>query len=513
MSYLKYIITAVLAGTLLLPFVSCKKLLDQDPLNSPYNGVFWQNQRDAEQGVAGAYAMLRRALTVNTAFGGDMSHFAYGSLPSYEFERYDQYDLGQLTGGDTRFPVANYLGAYLDPLHNWSPYYKVITQTNIILYNVPKIPDNQFTESPARARNRYLGEAYFLRAYAYFYMTRLWGDVPLVTSYDEDPAHADNIKRTNEKEVLDNCIRDLKQAVNLLPWTAKNGNEKAVRASKGAAYALMAHVYMWKNFLMNGSDQQNLTNAIAAVDSLEGSGVYQLLPREMYPKIFHGKTDEGIFEINMQVAQGEQQTETGFYFLNLKEPFIRNKTGKLGVLNKELLDDLYDDEKDVRKNYFFKGFDEINGEKILLCKFAGPNAENIYYKNPGNASAPAVDANIILMRYPDLLLLRAEAYADLSNTGAALNDINKVRARAGADPTDGNGDVKYEVFRERSRELFGEAQRWYDLVRTGYLKTENGGKFTLERYNAGGWKWPVARALFLNNNVLIQNPYWLGLVN
>lgn len=512
MKYLKNICSVVLAGMLLSPFVSCKKLLDQEPINSPYNSVFWKNQRDAEQGVAGGYAMLRRALTINTAFGGDMSHFAYGSLTSYEFLRFDQYDLGFLTNGGNGLAAADFLGDYLDPLQNWTPFYKIVTQSNAILHNVPNIPDNQFTETPARTRNRFMGEAYFLRAYTYFYMTRLWGDVPLISELDNDPAHSGNIARTNEKIVLDSCIRDLKQAINLLPWDAKNGNEKAVRAYKGTAYALLAHVYMWKNFLMKGSDTKNLTDAIAAVDSLEASGRYQLLPAAMYPKIFHGKSDEGIFEINMQVAQGEQQIETGFYYKTLFEPFIKKKTGKNDIINKELLDDIYDDEADLRLKYYFSGLQGDDPSKIVLCKFAGPQAENIYYKNPGNASGAAVDANIILLRYPDLLLLRAEAYADLGNDGSALKDINAVRRRAGAADTDGNGDVKYEVFRERSRELYGEAQRWYDLVRTGYLKNENGGRFTISRYDANGWKWPLARALFLNNNVLIQNTYWLGKV-
>ncbi|CAL1519598.1 RagB/SusD family nutrient uptake outer membrane protein [Chitinophaga sp. MM2321] len=511
MNYLKNICTVAMAGMLLSPLVSCKKLLDQEPINSPYNNVFWQNQRDAEQGVAGGYAMLRRALTTNTAFGGDMSHFAYGTLPAYEFEKYNQYDLGFLVDGGHSTATADFLGDYLDPLQNWTAFYKVITQANTILYNVPDIPDNAFTETPARTRNKFLGEAYFLRAYTYFYMTRIWGDVPLITQYDTDPAHSGNVARTNEKTVLDTCISDLRQAINLLPWDAKNGNEKAVRAYKGAAYALLAHVYMWKNFLLKGSDQQNMKNAIAAVDSLEASGRYQLLPATMYPKIFHGKSDEGIFEINMQVADGEQQTETGYYYSTLKDPFIRNKSDKPDILNKELIDDLYD-ENDLRLKYYFNGLQEDNVSKIVLCKFAGPLAENIYYKNPGNFSGAAVDANIILLRYADLILLRAEAYADLGNDGAALSDINMVRRRAGADDTDGNGDVKYEVFRERSRELYGEAQRWYDMVRNGFLPDENGGKFTVSRYNDEGWKWPVGRALFLNNNVLIQNKYWLGKV-
>ncbi|PSL46462.1 SusD-like starch-binding protein associating with outer membrane [Chitinophaga niastensis] len=512
MNCLKNIFTVAVAGMLLSPFVSCKKLLEQQPINSPYNSVFWQNQRDAEQGIAGNYALLRNALTTNTAFGGYMSNFAYGSLPAYEFSVFNQYDLSFLVNGGNSMATADFLGDYLDPLADWTPYYKIITQSNIILYNVPKIPDNQFTETPTPTRNRFLGEALFLRAYTYFYMTRIWGDVPLINQYDADPAHAKNVPRTNEKMVLDSCVNDLKQAINLLPWTNKKGAEVAVRANKGAAYALLAHIYMWQNFLTKGSNPAYLSNAIAAVDTLESSGQYQLLPATNYPSIFHGKTSEGIFELNMQVSTIEQQTEDGYYYNILQDPLIIKKSGSPAILNTDLMNDIYDDSTDLRLNYFFYGLKETNITKHILCKFAGPNAQNIYYKNPGNNTGAAVDANIILLRYADLILLRAEAYADQGNAGAALSDINKVRRRAGAADTDGNGDVKYEVFRERSRELYGEGQRWYDLVRTGYLKTESGGKFTDTRYNAEGWKWPVARKLFLNNTVLTQNSYWLGKV-
>ncbi|MCW3464057.1 RagB/SusD family nutrient uptake outer membrane protein [Chitinophaga nivalis] len=511
MNRLKNIFTVVAAGLLLSPFVACKKLLDQEPINSPYNNVFWKNQRDAEQGVAGGYALLRRALTTNNEYDMNLSHFAYGTLPAFEFDDYRQYDLGFLVKSNGELSTANFIGSYLDAYHDWSPYFKVVTQANLILHYLPGIPNEQFTESPARTRNRLLGEAYFLRAYSYFYMVRLWGDVPLVTKFDGDPAQAQNVPRTNEKVVLDNCVEDLKKAISLLPWEYKNGMERAVRANRGAAFGLLAHVYMWKNFLNKGTVATDRTNAIAAVDSLEKSGQYQLLPAASYPKIFRGKTAEGIFELNMQVADGEQQVQKGFYYSIMKTPFIQNKTSKPDVLNKALVDRLYE-EDDLRLQYYFSGLKAAEPEKIVICKFSGPNRENIYYKNPGNFSDAAVDANLILMRYADLLLLRAEAYADQGNIGAALKDVNAVRIRAGASPSDGNGDIRYEVFAERTRELYAEGQRWYDLVRTGYLATEENNKFGQSRYNAEGWKWPVSRKLFLNNTVITQNKFWLGKV-
>ncbi|TWF41235.1 SusD-like starch-binding protein associating with outer membrane [Chitinophaga polysaccharea] len=519
MNCLKNIFTVMAAGLMLSPLVSCRKLLNQDPINSPYSNVFWQNQRDAEQGAAGGYALLRRALTTNTDWDQSMSHFAYGSLPAFEFADYTTYDVRALVKGGDGFSNADFLGSYLDKYHDWSPYYKIITQANIMLHNIPNIPDNQFTDNPTRTRNRFLGEAYFLRAFSYFYMARIWGDVPAVFQYDADPAHSTNIPRTSEKTILDSCVSDLKNAIRLLPWEYKSGTERAVRANRGAAFGLLAHVYMWKNFLNKGQVISDVTNAIAAVDSVENSGMYQLEPYANYPKVFHGKSNEGIFEINMQAANGEQQIQTGFYYSLMKAPFIYNKSSKVDVVNLDLIYSLYDvPSSDVRTNYFFSGLtDNSNAYDVILCKFAGPNRENISYKNPGDNSGASVDANIMLLRYADLLLLRAEAYADQGNEGAALQDINTVRARAQATPrtADDIDNIKWEVLRERSRELYGEGQRWYDLVRTGFLTNQDlngGGIFPQSRFDADGWKWPVGRVLFLNNNVITQNSFWLGKV-
>lgn len=505
----------VATALVLSPFISCKKLLDQDPINSPYGNVFWSNQRDAEQGVAGGYALLRKSLTSNTEYYTYMSHFAYGSLPAFEFQDYNQYDVRFLVKGGDGFGNADFLGSYLEGYHDWSPYYKVITQANLILHNVPGIPDEKFSDQPSKTRNRFLGEAYFLRAFTYFYMARIWGDVPQVLTYDDDPAHSTNLPRVSEKIILDSCVNDLENAIRLLPAAYTNGSERAVRASKGAAFGLLAHVYMWKNFLNKGSVATDLTHAIAAIDSIEVSGQYQLLPAESYPKVFHGKSNEGVFEINMQVGNTEQQVETGFYYSILKEPFIQNRTDKPDAPNLDLINSLYD-ENDLRLHYFFSTLNADKPYNSVICKFAGPNRENIYYKNPGTFTEAAVDANIILMRYAGLLLLRAEAYADQGNTGKALADINTVRARAHADQltADDIDDIKWEVMRERSRELYGEGQRWYDLVRTGLLTNPDvaGGIFPQSRFDAGGWKWPVGRKLFLNNSVITQNDFWLGKV-
>lgn len=497
-------VTAFTAG-------GCKKLLDQDPINSPYNDAFWKDEKDAMQALAGNYALLRKSLTTTTAFGGDMSHFAYGDLTAFEFSDFDQYDLDFLVEGGKDLGAPSYIGDYLGDLQDWTPYYQVITQSNIILHNMPGIPDNKYKSDPVETRSKIMGEALFLRTYAYFYMVRLWGDVPLVTAYDPDPAHAQPIPRNSELEVLDTCINNAKQAIALLLWDYKDGSGKAVRANKGSAYALLAHLYMWKHFRTNGADPKDLEQAIAAITEISKSGKYQLLPAAEFASLFKGKSNEGIFEINMQAAQNEQQQTSGFYYKITKEPYVKNKTSKNGVVNMDMLKKLYTPE-DLRYQYYFDFRDNQNDP--IITKYTGKGGENIFYKDVANFAQAAVSANIILFRYADVLLLRAEANAKLGRYGEARTDLNAVRARAGLEPSSkADAALLYEIFAERSRELFAEGQRWYDLVRMRAFNGELGDNFDEARLAAEGWKWPVARSLFINNFVLKQNKFWEGKVN
>jgi hypothetical protein len=106
------------------------------------------------------------------------------------------------------------------------------------------------------------------------------------------------------------------------------------------------------------------------------------------------------------------------------------------------------------------------------------------------------------------VLLRAEALAVLGDLNGAANEVFNIRTRRGiTDLTiDASQDIIDEIFKERHRELMGEGQRWYDLVRYNKIKQNNPAFIKL--INSQGIYWPVSRKLIAQNNLLTQNPFW-----
>ena len=121
--------------------------------------------------------------------------------------------------------------------------------------------------------------------------------------------------------------------------------------------------------------------------------------------------------------------------------------------------------------------------------------------------------NVIRTRLADILLLRAECYAKLGKDDLAKSDLDRVRDRAGAARyTAAEGPIYRAVFEEREKELLLERHRWYDMVRTGYWKTdmtEEYAKLTDQDVEDGALYLPVHYSAFNSNKLMRQTRYWL----
>jgi starch-binding outer membrane protein, SusD/RagB family len=463
---------------------SCEKFVDLEPENNTFNEAFWQDEKDAQQGLAGAYALLRKSL--HGGYYND-SYFVYGDIAAKEFseagdEGFPRYVLNQAR--DLNF---NGPGGYLE-YTDWSSYYKVINQCNLVISKVAGIPDGKFVNDPVKTRNKIIGEAYFLRAFTYFYISRVWGDVPLVLEL-EDPVKAKNIPQTPAAQVLAQAIKDAEKAAELLEHGYTNANEKAVRANKGAAYALLAHIYMWQGDAAGGAQ--------AALKVISEGG-FSLVPTGDYARIFTGKTNEGIFEITKDFGQNEAPINAGFPYMCLKDPYIAGKN-LASVVNKPLLTELYKDAGDIRINTFFANYATANP---LCIKFS-----NVIYKEAATSTQPAVSNPLIIFRLADIILLRAEALAKLGDYSGARTELKKITDRANVAPFSGTDDKLYEyIIDERTRELFMEGHRYYDIVRSGFLDKKLG--MTGDRVSRKGYYWPVANGVLNANRLLVQVPYW-----
>ncbi|MEO8861922.1 MAG: RagB/SusD family nutrient uptake outer membrane protein [Ginsengibacter sp.] len=496
----KYILIC-LAGLIFFN-TSCKKFLDQNPNSQATDQTTWKSDGDANASVAACYSLIR------SAFNAAITYYTYGDLISDEFS--------DIVGGDGAYsdirnmnwgiaiPYANTYDPRLK-LRLYTNFYTAIAQSNRCLHFINLMPASAFNGSSAdeqqASKNRYLGEAYFTRAFNYFYIARVWGDVPLVTEYSNDASSAPQLPRVPQKQVLAQAILDLQMSEKFLNWENPGSSDRVVRADKGSAFALMAHVYAW---------QGEYDSCNMACDSVINSGSYSLVSGNSYMDIYKGQSSEGIFEIS-QSSLSESMAANNVYAITgvtLTPPYLANgAVAPAWQINTGTTSALYTDTNDIR---FKKAF-------VILTSGSSNPVECIKYatiQNLNNNPAYQVATNnIIIFRLAGIMLLKAEALAAKAapDDEGALSLVNAVRARAGISPLSAlsGNDLLQAISDERGRELFLEGHRFFDLIRLERLTHEQQlPNISQPEFDAGMYYWPVDPTLFITNKNLTQTPFW-----
>jgi len=496
---------------LLIFAVSCKKSFSERvPINGPTDANFWQNEGEATSAVAGSYGQLRIAMNEM-----GMAHFYYGDTQTDQFvvrtNGEDYPAITQMNWQTFIAPSETFRG--LIKLRRWDNFYRAIDQMNRCIKFIEPIPLSSFTSVDKQgAKNQLIGENYFLRAFTYFYMSRIWGDVPLVIESAADAAGATNLGRNPQKQVLDQCIKDLEEAIKLMPYVTAATANRTIRANRGTCYALLAHIYAWRG---------EYDKVAPAADSVILRGGYTHVTRAnktTYLNMFRGNSSEGIFEIS-QNANNEGasiQTADGAIVNNisgrtLKSPYLLTNLGNtffpLDAGNLNALFPNNADSVDFRRR---NGFDFWGTTDPICVKYS-----NILYTGPNNTSPLSLN-NIIVFRLADIKLLKAEALASLGNIAGARTIVDEIRALAGVAPVTAPDATFFEtVIQERGRELFLEGHRFYDLVRlarkTNVIRFNGTGtviRMDITQFNQGKYYWPIDPILISLNPALAQTPFW-----
>ncbi|MCW2262318.1 MULTISPECIES: RagB/SusD family nutrient uptake outer membrane protein [Sphingobacterium] len=478
----KYILSVIGISSALMLGSSCGKYLDLTPQGSTYDEVFWIDGANVNKATLGAYALLRDGLRA------DRSYFIFGDIASGLLKTgADYWNYADISKGKGyKFSYAPYLeGSVMD----WTRFYKIINQCNLIVDNTTAMDVNLFVDGEDE-KNQYIANAKFLRAYTYFYMQRVWGDVLLVKEPFKDPQNIPDMARSPQSETLAFCKEDLVFAVANL----NQGDNKSF-ASKGAANALLAQVYAWEH------DYVNAEKYIA--ETLKGG--YALEDIKDYKKIWQGDSQESIFEINMLYAETGREWSKDFFNAFLTSTNVPGKgIPSVWEIDPEFLESEFKTPE--------ARFDAIsapmpnNGKQKVLQKYD----RVVFYNN--NTTDYAVNNNLVLIRLADMILLRAEASFKNGKSSVALNDLNTIRNRAGLKDTILSGEPLFEeIFRERRRELIGEGTTQFDLIRMNLFDKidEYSVYYTAERIAGQGYYWPLnMRALLPQNEKLTQNLYW-----
>jgi hypothetical protein len=372
----------------------------------------------------------------------------------------------------------------------------VIAQCNLI---IEKIPTIAFYDEAVK--RRHTGEASFIRGLAYFYLVRFWGEVPL----NLKSADINNLKKATQAEVFAQINADLDIAIANLELDYGAG-DRAVRASKGAAWAIKAHVLGWL---------QDFSGCEKLCDSVITRGPYALVAdTSNLLSIFIGKSPEGIFELNFDANSREVQ-KNRVYNRTLGRPWYTDYSDGGGGSDRYLLTPTRaqintmfpPNMRDGRLfNWFIKEtyLQGVNEDRIFFGKY-----RTLQLK--GDTTSQNInESNIIITRLADIMLLRAEALATpaVNKTADAIILLNKVRGRAKANLYTSGGNLQDTILLERKKELLGEGQYFFDLVRTRKMNKDSRITAT-DWYEKGAWLLPIDQSIIAKSNFSItQNEYW-----
>ncbi|MFH1121613.1 MAG: RagB/SusD family nutrient uptake outer membrane protein [Bacteroidota bacterium] len=426
---------------------SCSKVLDVEPTDSISSETAIKDKVGIERAIIGSYTSLQAAGLYgrNRVIIGDLAAdnltwtgttFEYLQIENNEISA----DNGILEGV-------------------WIAAYDGLNRVNNILYKLPEIADLTAAE-----RDRFEGEALFMRALFHFELLMFYGGVPVKVMPTLDIANVDQA-RNSAGEVFEQVIADLLSAETRLPDVMPAG-----RANTYSASAMLARVYLTLFHTSGNHEYADL--AIQKADRVIGEGGFSLV--SSYSKLFEGSNKEIIFEI---VFDAQNKNRLAEYF------FPRSLNGRYEIApSPELI----------------QSFEPA--DTLRLAATVAIDSLNKVYCNKYRELAEGSDA-VIVLRLAEMYLIRAEAMAHSNGDIPSIQqNINEVRLRAGLDSTNAAtyDELKLAIENERRHEFAFEGHRWFDLVRTrraaGLLGIEE--KYTL---------FPIPLSEMQTNKLMKQN--------
>ena len=468
---------------------ACNDMLTEVPRSTIVTDTYFKTASDAKAAIAATYRPLSTGTLWGTNLQWGLNAASDESRVGPEEENVNIVSLTQLRWTRTNPYVAGSSatgGA-------WAGLYQMITRANLVLEKVPGIAMDE------TQKNQILGEAQFLRALGYFYLVRLYGDVPLVTNTAEQLVPG---PRTPKEEVFAQIIADATEAEKTLPVTWPNADKG--RAPKAAAQALLADVYVWRKEWAKASEQTK---------KIIDAGTYSLRPNYIDAFLPGSQNrSEEIFAAQSSSASGAPAIDIAAW--TYPRNMNPNANGGWGTyqpltwfVNSYIAGDY---RKDV--SFFTVGRASTGRDTTFV-----PHV----YKYRPTARPGQQDVNWPIYRYADVLLLHAEALNEQDQTAAAIGFVNQIRARARkgtgsetrAEPADlpttlSKDQAREAIFQERQWELAFEGKRWFDMVRRGfaYFSAALAKDPTATDVQESDMLWPIPQPQIDLNPQLQQNP-------
>lgn len=438
---------------------SCKDWLSIAPENDLIKDKFWTKREDVDGALAATYNAFR---------GGVKKSFMFGEV------RADIAVFGSNQGDWNRIASSDINST--NPAVSWSDYYKTINLANTLMFYDKEVQkkDKTFTQE---MKDGVDAEALFLRSLSYFYLVRVWKDVPLVL----EPSISDTtnlfIPKSSEKVVIHQIIDDLLKAKDLAYTTQFQDKPTYFkgRANKYSIMTLLADVYLW--------DQQ-YQKCIDYCDSVSNSGLFGLESFDTWFNLYNpgNSMTESIFEIQFDDNLDNQENPMYDDLF-----FTRGQLGFGRILSTIL------DKEDLR----------AVGNIGPLWKYLG-----VTYNSPVGRTSSQRDGNMIYYRYADIYLMKAEAYTELGNFQMGNEMLRQTMERAGLSLVDitVKDDLRKAILDERAREFVIEGKRWFDLLRAAKRNHFEKKQIIIDMILAGA---DIQRQAILRTKVFDTMSYYL----
>lgn len=513
-----------ITGVIAIGNFSCNKIEDVKSERLATEETNWKTLEDGKSNLMSVYGLLRSA-TVS-----DNGHWLFGDLRKGDFKITNRADLKAIVNGqlNASHPVIN-------RLTNWRRFYAGINAASLYIERSKEIleHDPRYTKLNNDVD---VAQARILRAFAYFYMTRIWGDVPLLTTSRDGDFTA--LPRTSQERVLAFCTSELLEAAKVVPfryggtdpifpglyyganWPSWNGNV----FTRLSAYIILAHVAAWQGNYQDAAnyskfvlDNQSSQYYVDGANPLDYIDMNALTENQNNYSPFAYKRATVMVGFPFEAGNGLATANGHIEQLILASPFIPKQVPEMFV-PKDSINRIFTDPTDLRfskdpvtKKYRTNYFYGYESERPIFNKI------KVIYPSNTSGNVTLFSSTMVFSRMEEITLLRAEALAVLGDTDGALTALNKACEKRGISYSlETYPDIIKAVFEERRKELMGEGWRWYDLIRYNrILKSEdvfvqkNGQNMTFREFErAGGIYWPVSQDVINANPTISQNLYW-----
>ncbi len=414
----------------LLVFQGCEKVvMIPNPTSSVTANQIFSSDETATFAMLGIYSYM--ANPNSPSFSNVQATYLVGESAD---------ELTDQTPGNESYDnyLSNTLSSQLNSastLQNfWQPAYFDIFSANAIISGV-----QSSTAISKSTRSQLIGEAKFIRAFCYFYLTNLFGAIPLALSPDFNQTSL--LSNSSQGSVYRQIIADLQDAQASMIKNFSLTNGQPIRANSWAATALLARVYLYLG---------NWAGADSAATAVINSGLFRLVGN--LDSVFLANSSEAILQLQTPIAPPYATGEGNFFV-----PFDSNSYANCWLTTQVL-------------NTFEPG--DLRRVEWVDSTDAG----GVYYYYPFKykvmtGSVSNISENYTLLRLAEQILIRAEAEANLGQIVPSLNDINTIRSRAGLDSLSNpytQSQLISAIQHENRVEFFAEwGHRWLDLKRWG----------------------------------------------